>query len=98
MGRFKKEGIYVDLWLIIVVWQKSAQHCKAIIIQSKINFLKKLLPFILYQELTVLRSLTISSDLHKKRMIFVLLFYPIRVRKHTKKCYVNAQSVIDRTL
>ena len=33
-GRFKMERIYVYLWLIhIVVWQKSIQHCKAIILQ-----------------------------------------------------------------
>ena len=37
-GRFKTEGIYVCLWLIhIVVWQKPTQHCKAIILQLKIN-------------------------------------------------------------
>ena len=30
---------YVYLWLIhIVVWQKPIQHCKAIILQLKINF------------------------------------------------------------
>jgi len=28
-GRFKKEGIYVYLWLIhVVVWQKPTQNCK----------------------------------------------------------------------
>ena len=32
-GRFKKEETYVYLWPIhIVVWQKSAQYCKAIIL------------------------------------------------------------------
>ena len=32
------EGIHVCLWLIhIVVWQKPTQHCKAIILQLKIN-------------------------------------------------------------
>lgn len=38
-GRFKREGIYVCLWLIHVAVQKPAQHCKEIIIQLKI-FLK----------------------------------------------------------
>ena len=39
--RFKRERIYVYLWLIhIVVWQKLTQHCKAIIPQLKINKLK----------------------------------------------------------
>ena len=33
-GRFKKEGIYVYLWLIHVeVWQETAKFCKAIILQ-----------------------------------------------------------------
>ena len=32
-GRFKKEWTYVYLRLIHVVWQKPAQHCKAIILQ-----------------------------------------------------------------
>ena len=36
-GRFKRESIYVYLWLIHVVWQKPIQHCKAIILQIKIN-------------------------------------------------------------
>ena len=36
-GRFKREGIYVYLWLIHVeVWQKTAKSCKAIILQLKI--------------------------------------------------------------
>ena len=35
-GRFKREGIYVYLWLIhVVIWQKPTQHCKAIILQIK---------------------------------------------------------------
>ena len=33
-GRFKREGTYVYLWWIhVVVWQKSTQYCKAIILQ-----------------------------------------------------------------
>ena len=33
-GRFKREEIYVYIWLIhIVVWQKSIQYCKKIILQ-----------------------------------------------------------------
>ena len=35
-GRFKREGTYVYLWLTPVdVWQKTAQHCKAMILQLK---------------------------------------------------------------
>ena len=35
-GRFKRQGIYVYLWLIHVeVWQKTAKFCKAIILQLK---------------------------------------------------------------
>ena len=37
-GRLKREGISVYSWLIhIVVQQKPIQHCKAIILQLKIN-------------------------------------------------------------
>ena len=40
--RFKREGTYIYLWLIyVVVWQKSTQYCKAIILQLKINFKKR---------------------------------------------------------
>ena len=32
-GKFKREGLYVHLWMIhIVEWQKPIQHCKAIIL------------------------------------------------------------------
>ena len=35
-GMFKREGIYVYLWLIHVeVWQKTIKFCKAIILQKK---------------------------------------------------------------
>ena len=35
-GRFKREGIYVHLWLIHVeVWQKTTKFCKAILLQLK---------------------------------------------------------------
>ena len=41
-GRFKRERTYVHLWLIHVdVSQKLTQYCKAIILQLKINELKK---------------------------------------------------------
>ena len=40
-GRFKREGIYVYLWLIHVeAWQKTTKFCKAIILQLKKNFLR----------------------------------------------------------
>ena len=36
--RFKREGIYVYLWLIPVdIWQETTEYCKAIILQLKIN-------------------------------------------------------------
>ena len=38
-GEAQKEELYVYLWLIhTVVQQKATQHCKAIILQSKLNF------------------------------------------------------------
>ena len=37
-GMFKREGIYIHLWLIHVdVWQKPTQYCKVIILQLKIQ-------------------------------------------------------------
>ena len=37
-GRFRRQETYVYLWLVHVdVWQRPAQHCKAIILQLKIN-------------------------------------------------------------
>ena len=42
VGRFKREGTFVYLWLIHVdAWQKPTQYCKAIILQLKINKFKK---------------------------------------------------------
>ena len=35
-GRFRREGIWIYLWLILAdVWQKTTQFCKAIILQLK---------------------------------------------------------------
>ena len=40
--RLKREGTYVYLWPIHVgIWQKPTQYCKAIILQLRINKLKK---------------------------------------------------------
>jgi len=37
-GRLKREGTYVSLWMIHVdVWQIPTRHCRAIILQLKIN-------------------------------------------------------------
>ena len=42
IGRLKKEGIYVYIQLIhIVVQQKLAPYCKAIILQQKLNKIKR---------------------------------------------------------
>ena len=43
-GRLQREGIYIQLWLIFIVWQKSTQHCKAIFLQLKNKFKKISLP------------------------------------------------------
>ena len=41
-GSFKREGIYVYLWLIHVeVRQKTAKFCKSIILQEKNKLIKK---------------------------------------------------------
>ena len=42
--RFKRKGTHVYLWLIHVdVWQKPTQYYEAIILQLKIDKLKKIL-------------------------------------------------------
>ena len=41
-GRFKRDRIYVYVWLIHVeVWQKTTKFCKAIILHLKKNFWKR---------------------------------------------------------
>ena len=41
-GGFKKERTHVYLWLLhVAVRQKPRQHCKAIILQFKVNFQKQ---------------------------------------------------------
>ena len=36
-GGIQKEGIHVYLWLILIVVQQKPTHCKAIILQLKVN-------------------------------------------------------------
>ena len=41
-GRFKRQGTYAYLWLNGAnAWQKPTQYCKAIILQLKMDILKK---------------------------------------------------------
>ena len=41
-GGFKREGIYVYLWLIHAeVWQKTTKFCKAVILQLKNKLIKQ---------------------------------------------------------
>ena len=43
-GRFRRERTHVYLWLVLVdVWQRLTQYCKAVIFPSKVNFKKKFL-------------------------------------------------------
>ena len=47
-GRFKREGTDVSLCLIHAgIWQKPTQHCKAVILQLKINVKKQGVSFLL---------------------------------------------------
>ena len=56
-GRLRREGTYVYLWLIHVdVWQKPSQHCKAIILQLKINKLNAKSPVTLNETQTMAHS------------------------------------------
>ena len=41
--RLKREGIYVNLWLIHIVWQKPTHYCKTVILQLKIKGLASLM-------------------------------------------------------
>ena len=40
--------MYVYLWLVHVIWQKPTQYYKAVILQLKINLLKKKSTFLGY--------------------------------------------------
>ena len=43
-GRFRRERTHVYLRLVLVdVWQRLTQYCKAVIFPSKVNFKKKFL-------------------------------------------------------
>ena len=61
-GKFTKEGTYVHLWLIHVVWQKPTQYCKAIILQLKINTKKKILVFLYVCVFSHVRLLATPTD------------------------------------
>ena len=58
VGRFKREGTYVYLWLNHTdVWQKPSQYCQAIILQLKIKQkFKKATVWDLYLILTKMKS------------------------------------------
>ena len=57
-GSSQREGIYVYLWLIhFVIWQKSTQYCKAIILPLKINIFLKYIISILFLPICLLWSL-----------------------------------------
>ena len=59
--RFKKERMYVQLWLIhSAVWLKPTQHCKAIILQLKINFKSMASLFLMDGHLSFLTFISIS--------------------------------------
>ena len=63
-GRFKKKT-YVYLWLICTaVWQKSAQHCKAIILWLQIIF------FLIYVNKTSLWSADMSGKKIRRKNPF----------------------------
>ena len=54
-GRFRREGIYVYLWLIYVdVWKKPTQYWKVFILRLKVIFLKEYFSkvFILFSSVT----------------------------------------------
>ena len=61
------EGIYAYIWLIhVAVQQKLTQHCKAMILQLKVNFFK-------LKKKTV-DSACISHSSLKKYFVFLTLF------------------------
>ena len=70
-GRFKKERIYVHLWLMHVkVWQKITKFCKAIILQLKNKFKKKCVEMEKGSERGALRTTKEGSGIHT-----IWLFY-----------------------
>ena len=42
-GTFRRAKTHVYLWLVLDVWQRPTQYCKAVIFPLKVNFKKKLL-------------------------------------------------------
>ena len=56
-GRLKREGIYVHLWLTLIVWQKLSQHCKAIIHQLKLKVKNSMIYIFMYLVIAVLLCL-----------------------------------------
>ena len=72
-GRFKGKRTYVYLWLIHThVWQKTTQHYKAIVLQSKVNIFFFNLQF-------VFRTLCLHRVFHKplflKQIIFIFSYF-----------------------
>jgi len=75
-GRFKREGIYVYLWLIHVeVWQKTTKFCKAIILQLKkkdkmakrVNFMLLCYPVRHDRHITPMLGVTQLSAINSER-------------------------------
>ena len=71
-GRFRREGIYVYLWLIHVeVWEKTTEFCKAIILQLK---KKQHLPVFVVQSLSpVWLFATPWTAAHQISLSFIIL-------------------------
>ena len=90
-GRFKREGTYVYLWLTPVdVWQETMQHCKAMILQLKINKLKK----------KKLKQSNVSNGLMRNVLswrvwcntcLFIFYFFKSSGKQfHIKYCFIGA--------
>ena len=61
-GKFKREGMYIYLWLIRVdVWQKPTQYFKAIIFQLKIIFKKRIVHMLITYPATFLPHLAFKT-------------------------------------
>ena len=80
-GRFKREGTDVYRWLIHVdIWQKPAQHCKAIILQMKNNKILKGM-FCKGRIFVFKRQLKTDAKIETKSLSHVILEVP----KHFQK-------------
>ena len=88
-GGFKKEVIFVYLWLThIIVWQKPTQYCKAIIVQLKTTTKIPLSPNTVIMVAGVVRAILYEFGSFLIQSINVINNKLIRSSQKRKKCRI----------